>query len=82
MIENCDEFIFLDNVQYNRRSWQNRVYIMNSKKLNKKWLSMPLRESSRKFKINEVFLSKNSLEIFKNQLFENYRETKFFEVYF
>ena len=82
MIENCDEFIFLDNVQYNRRSWQNRVYIMDSKKLNKKWLTMPLRESSRKFKINEVFLSKNSLEIFKNQLFENYRDTKFFEDYF
>ena len=27
MIYNSDEFVILDNVQYNRRSWQNRFHI-------------------------------------------------------
>ena len=82
MISNSNNFIFLDNIQYNRRSWQNRVYIMDSNKNKKKWLSMFLIKSSRKFKINEVFITKSSLTNFKNQLYENYKKTKYFEFYF
>ena len=36
MLYNCDEFIFLDNVQYNRRSWQNRVHIYDNYSITKK----------------------------------------------
>ena len=38
MIYNCSEFIFLDDVQYNRRSWQNRVHIVNNHYVEKKKL--------------------------------------------
>jgi hypothetical protein len=82
MINNSSDFIFLDNVQYNRRSWQNRVHIIDFNNSNKKWLSMPLKNSSRKFQINQVYLSKTSLKNFKNQLFENYKSSKYFEIYF
>ena len=36
MLKKADEFIFLDDVQYNRRSWQNRVHIRASQNLNEK----------------------------------------------
>ena len=36
MIKNSDKFIFLDDVQYNRRSWQNRVHIRSSINANDK----------------------------------------------
>ena len=82
MIHNCDEFIFLDNVQYNRKSWQNRVYIKNTSQSKKQWLSMSLIESSRKYNINEVYLSKNAIENFNNQINENYKKSKYFEYYY
>ena len=58
MIYNCDEFIFLDNVQFNRRSWQNRTYIKHFKTGEKKWLSMSLLKPSRSLKINDYFRKK------------------------
>ena len=36
MLKKADEFIFLDDVQYNRRSWQNRVHIRASQNLNER----------------------------------------------
>ena len=40
MLYNCDEFIFLDNVQYNRRSWQNRVHIYDNYSITKKKINL------------------------------------------
>jgi len=82
MIDNSDEFIFLDNVQYNRRSWQNRTYIKEFKSGKKKWLSMSLIDSTRSLKINETKITLENLSYLKNQLYQNYNETKFFDKYF
>lgn len=82
MINNSDDFIFLDNVQYNRKSWQNRTYIQENKSGEKKWLSMSLLQSSRSLKINEVYISNDNLHHLKNQLYENYKKTKYFDKYF
>lgn len=82
MIYNCDEFIFLDNVQFNRRSWQNRTYIKHFKTGEKKWLSMSLLKPSRSLKINELNISEENLPKFKNQLYENYKNTKYFDKYY
>ena len=76
MIDNSDEFIFLDNVQYNRRSWQNRTYIKEFKSGKKKWISMSLVDSSRSLKINEIYIYKENLTHLKNQMYQNYKNTK------
>ena len=82
MIDNSDEFIFLDNVQYNRRSWQNRTYIKEFKSGKKKWISMSLVDSSRSLKINEIYIYKENLTHLKNQMYQNYKNTKYFDKYF
>ena len=80
MLYNCDEFIFLDNVQYNRRSWQNRVHIRASQNLNeKKFLSLSVKDNSRSKKINQIFLLEENLQEIKNQLFNSYKKSMNFE---
>ena len=79
MIHLSEKFIFLDNVNYNKRSWQNRVQIRENDIDQKKWLSLQTINNSRSLKINEVkinFLSKN---ILRNNLKQNYSKTKYFE---
>ena len=56
MLKKTDEFIFLDDVQYNRRSWQNRVHIRASQNLNeKKFLSLSVKDNSRSKKLIKFF---------------------------
>ena len=45
-VKKANSLIFLDNVQYNRRSYQNRNYIKTNN--GKKFIMVPLKKSSRK----------------------------------
>jgi hypothetical protein len=82
MIKKSNKFIFLDNVQYNRRSWQNRVHIRSSHNLNqKKFLSLSVKENSRSKKINEIFLMEKNIEEFNNKIFNSYHKTKHFDFF-
>lgn len=83
MLKKSDEFIFLDDVQYNRRSWQNRVHIRASHYLNeKKYLSLSVKENSRSKKINQIYLLEENLNEIKNQLFNSYKKSTNFELIF
>lgn len=83
MIKKSNRFVFLDDVQYNRRSWQNRVHIRSSLNLNeKKFLSLSVKDNSRSKKINEIFLMKENLKQFSNQIMNSYRKTINFDFTF
>ena len=83
MIKKSNKFIFLDDVQYNRRSWQNRVHIRSSLNINeKKFLSLSIKDNSRSKDINQVFLLEKNIEDFKNQVINSYRKSENFEFTF
>ena len=83
MIFNSDEFIILDSVQYNRRSWQNRVHIRDNNNLEKKkLLSLSVNDYHQKKNISEIYLNRNNLNYFKNQIEEAYRDTEHFKKIF
>lgn len=82
LINYIDEFVFLDNVQFEKRSWQQRNYIKsNSGKLN---LTIPV--ISKNFyqqKINDVkidYSNKLYLKIIKS-IEQNYNRAPFFNDY-
>ena len=51
----CDTFVFLDDVQINRRSYTRRVKIKNPDDDGKQyWLTVPLKKHPQKAKINEI----------------------------
>jgi len=80
MIKKSNKFIFLDDVQYNRRSWQNRVHIMSSPNINeKKFLSLSVKDNSRSKNINQIFLMEKNIEEFNNQIINTYRKSDNFE---
>ena len=68
MIKKSNKFIFLDDVQYNRRSWQNRVHIRSSLNINeKKFLSLSIKDNSRS-RYQSGFFLKKTLKILKLKL--------------
>ena len=80
MIKKSNRLIFLDDVQYNRRSWQNRVYIQAPpNESEKKLFSLSVKEYSRSKRINEIYLMKENILNFKNQIFNSYKTCKNFE---
>jgi len=83
LIDHVDDFIFLDNVQFEKRSWHQRNYIkLNNKKL---LLTVPVFSKSKRFqKINETEIIYNSDFISKhlNSLNHAYSKSKYFDKYF
>ena len=65
LIDFVDEFIFLDNVQFDKRSWQQRNYIKLNN--NRHLMTIPV-ISKNKFtqKIFEVEIDYSNFKIFKN----------------
>ncbi len=80
LIIKSDKFIILDNVQFDKRSWQQRNLISNSNK--SEWLTIPVM-SKGKFaqKINQVKVDYNSDFIRKHlsKIFHNYNNHKYFD---
>ena len=82
LIEKVDEFIFLDDVQFERRSWHQRNYI---KVLNKKFLlSIPvLSKGKRLQKINETKINyeKDFTDKIVLTLTQSYSKSPYFDRY-
>jgi hypothetical protein len=82
LIDSADEFILLDNVQFEKQSWQQRNQIRTFNGL--EWLTVPVRIKGRfGQKINEVELS--NPEFFRAHLRAielHYRRAPFFGQYF
>ena len=81
-LDKIDKLIFLDNVQFEKRSWQQRNYI----KLNgqKKFLTISVK-SKGKFdqKISEVeILHDKNIELIKKQIFYAYKKASYFNDYY
>ena len=74
----CDKFIFLDNVQYLRRSFQNRNIIGNNNR--SFYITVPIKHTSRDTLIREIEIdnSKKWIEEHIKNLHNCYKKTKFF----
>lgn len=77
-VKKANSLIFLDNVQYNRRSFQNRNYIKASN--GQIFLTVPIKKSSRDSLINEIEVdnTKNWVEEHLALLNHNYKKAKYF----
>jgi hypothetical protein len=83
LIKKSSKIIFLDNVQYNRRSWQNRAHIKASHNLDdKKLLSLHVKDNSRKKMINEIFIKNENEDLFLNNIKNSYSKSPHFEKYY
>jgi hypothetical protein len=79
MIYNAGEIIYLDDVQYNRRSWQNRFHIRdNNLQSKKKLISLSVIDYHREKKICEYKIAKENIDYLKNNLWQSYKETKYY----
>ena len=54
LMAKVDKFVFLDDVQYSKNSWQNRNIIINNNK--KIWLTIPLKKSPISTKIKDKII--------------------------
>jgi hypothetical protein len=77
-----DEFVFLDNIQFSKRSWQQR----NKIKINNQFffLTVPVISKNKYYqKINEVLIDKKSnfIESHKKNIEFNYKKARYFDNY-
>ena len=83
LIDYVDEFVFLDNVQFVKRSWQQRNYIKLDQ--SKHLVTVPVTSKNKfKQKINDVEIDYNNFVISKFlKTVENaYKKTDYFLLYF
>lgn len=78
LISKVDTFVFLDDVQLDKRSWQTRNRLFTGQTVN--WVSCPIQKTSRDTLICDVDISQNTE--WKNKLIKtityNYAKTPFF----
>jgi hypothetical protein len=83
LIDYVDEFIFLDTVQFDKRSWQQRNYIKLNE--NKHLITIPV-ISKNKFnqKINEVKIDYSNFQMskFLKTIESAYKKSYYFDLYF
>lgn len=83
LIARSSKIIFLDHVQYNKRSWQNRVYIRSGHNVDdKKLLSLHVEDNSRKNMIKEIFLKRKNRDLFLNNIQNSYQNCPYYKEYF
>tara|TARA_B100000989_G_C19525386_1_gene466553 strand:- start:1281 stop:1985 length:705 start_codon:yes stop_codon:yes gene_type:complete len=83
LISNVDEFIFLDNVQFNKRSWQQRNYIISQKKF--ELISIPVKSKglfNQNLRDVEIDYENFNLEKILKKLHFSYKKDKYFEKIF
>jgi hypothetical protein len=78
MINQVDNFVFYENVQYTRHDWRNRNSIKTPQGL--KWLTVPIKKVHQKTKIFEVEIFNNEdwQQKHYNLIKENYSEAPYF----
>ena len=80
LIDNVDKFIFLDNIQFDKRSWQQRNWLLIGKK--EKLVSIPVISKNRFNQlISEVEIDYRNFDLkrFFLTIELNYKKTKFFD---
>ncbi|MBF7048807.1 WbqC family protein [Campylobacter volucris] len=82
MIQSVDKFVFLDNVQFERRSWQNR----NKIKLNNKChlININTQKAPQETPLNQIYISKNPRwkNKFLNTFYHAYSKSVNFDICF
>tara|TARA_Y100001968_G_scaffold4538_1_gene4039 strand:+ start:11258 stop:11953 length:696 start_codon:yes stop_codon:yes gene_type:complete len=79
LIKACDKFVFLDDVNFIKKGWINRNYIiLNNKPFR---FSIPLIKSSQNVKINTLRINKSSnyFRKFKSTLYYSYHKSPYYE---
>ena len=83
LIDYVDEFVFLENIQFNKRSWQQRNKILNNQK--EIYLTMPVRSKgkfSQKILDVEIDNFKKSKKKHIDLIESSYQKSKYFLNYF
>ena len=82
LINESNKFVFLDDVQFNTRSWQQRNRILNTDKIG--YLTLPIKKKGQQTQlINKSHI--NDKNIYKKHLktiYHCYANTKYFKKYF
>ena len=80
-IQSSDMFVFLNDVQFSKDSFDNRNQIKS--KNNSEWITVPLKRPVFEKKLNEVLISYTAdwITEHSNKILENYRSTPYFFSY-
>jgi hypothetical protein len=83
LIDHVDTFVFLDTVQFVKRSWvqRNKIKIND----NEHWLSIPIKSKNKRYQIiKETKIDFDHLDKKKiiKSIYNNYKKAKNFEIYF
>lgn len=81
LIEYCDLFIFLDDVEYSKNTWHNRNNLLLRDGSIYLW-TLPVTVTSNSTKLNETFVNLKSLKIqkLKSLLVQNYKKSENYEM--
>ena len=79
LINSCDKFVFYDDVNFIKKGWINKNYILYNNEPYK--FTIPLKKISQNKKINETLIFKESkfFENFKKTLFYSYFKAPYFK---
>jgi hypothetical protein len=79
LIDNSDDFVFYDDVQFTKQSWQSRNQIRTANGVI--WLTVPLKKHELSSKINKIEINNAKPWIPKllKTLFYTYQKTKYFK---
>ena len=82
LIDSVEKFVFLNDVQFSRQSWQQRNKIISNKST--AWVTIPVHKNEGFSLINETKILKDKKEIIKftKKIRQNYSNTKYFQNYF
>ena len=80
-IEYSDIFVFLDDTQFSKDSFDNRNKIKT--KSNSKWISVPLKRPVFKKKLNQVIISYDTdwIKSHTDLIYQNYKDAPYFSSY-
>ena len=82
MIKNSDIFIFLDDIQYKKRSWQQRNRIIEFSKNDYQWLTVPVKSKGKyhqKFQDVEIDLENKNYNNISKIIRFNYQSSPYFK---
>ena len=79
-LKKCDILVILDDVQFSRRSFQNRNLIINNN--NEIYLTVPVKKNKFKSKINEIKIdySTDWMQSHLKSLYHSYKKREYFDI--
>lgn len=82
LLDYCDFFVFLDDVQFQRRSWQQRNFIKNN--LGKKILTLPIKKKglqSQKILDTQIIIDSKDYKNILKTVIHSYSKSKYFSTF-